>query len=82
MATDTPAGFGRLAFESEGKHFPLQVLRSNAGYYIGTIDEDGFPLSRESKEYFRKQAEADQALAKGIWTQHGLSSLVPALLGF
>lgn len=72
MATDTPAGFGRLAFESEGKHFPLQVLRSNAGYYIGTVDEDGFPLSRESKEYFCKQAEAEKAMEHHEWTQKTL----------
>ncbi len=44
---------GKLA-EVAGKCFPLQVLKSRAGYYIGTCDEDGLPYSRESVEYWPK----------------------------
>jgi len=72
MATDDLAGFGRIAFESEGKRYPLEVLQSHRGFYIGTTDEEGDPLSRESQEYFRREAEAEQALEQGNWTQHSL----------
>lgn len=72
MATDDLAGFGRIAFASEGKRYPLQVLRSHRGFYIGTTDEEAAPLSRESQEYFHREAEAGQALEQGRWTQNSL----------
>lgn len=59
---------GQLAREWCGKSLPLQVLRSAAGYYIGTADDEG-PCSRESVEYFRKEDAAKFALEKGEWTQ-------------
>lgn len=59
--------YGRLAL-SIGKKLPLQVLKSNAGHYIGTADENG-PCSRESNEYFRSESAARLALAEGSWTQ-------------
>jgi hypothetical protein len=59
---------GKLA-EVAGKCFPLQVLKSRAGYYIGTCDEDGLPYSRESVEYWPKSSEAEAALVDGRWTQ-------------
>lgn len=62
------SAIGKLALEYCKKRLPLQVLRSNAGYYIGTASEDG-PCSRESAEYFRKQGDAEDALANGKWTQ-------------
>lgn len=38
----------------------LKVLRSNAGYYIGHLDVDGAPYSRESGYYKTEEAaEAD-----------------------
>lgn len=43
----TPHGQGLLALEYCGKRLPLQVLQSAAGFYIGTMDDDG-PCSRES----------------------------------
>jgi len=46
----------------------LEVLRSGAGYYIGTSDDEG-PVSRESNEYFRSAKAAQAALASGKWTQ-------------
>ena len=47
----------------------LLVLKSAAGYYIGTITEDGYPYSRESVEYYKTQSEADVALATKSFTQ-------------
>jgi len=59
---------GKLALEYCDKKLPVQVMRSNAGYYIGTCDDDG-PVSRESCEYWRKQSDADDALINDSWTQ-------------
>ncbi|MCK2094604.1 hypothetical protein [Thauera aromatica] len=59
--------FGHLALNYAGKYLPLEVLHSAAGHYIGTRDWEG-PVSRES-EYFRSAAAAQQALARGGWTQ-------------
>ncbi|WP_127446648.1 MULTISPECIES: hypothetical protein [Xanthomonas] len=44
--------YGQLALIHLGKLLRLQVLRSAAGYYLGTVDVDGDPVSRESVEYF------------------------------
>jgi len=59
---------GQLAREFCNKRLPLAVLKSNAGFYIGTLDEEG-PCSRESVEYFPTQALAIKALESGNWTQ-------------
>ena len=68
MKDSTPHGHGRLALEHCGKRLPLQVLRSAAGFYIGTMDDDG-PCSRESVEYFKDNMQAATALQWGTWTQ-------------
>jgi hypothetical protein len=47
----------------------LLVLKSNAGYYIGTTTEDGYPYSRESEEYYNTKSEAEVALATHTFTQ-------------
>jgi hypothetical protein len=60
---------GKLALEYCKIEAKLQVCKSNAGYYIGTLDEDGCPLSRESVEYFESRVTAGVALASDIWTQ-------------
>ncbi|CAJ2794328.1 Uncharacterised protein [Burkholderia pseudomallei] len=60
--------FGALAWRYTGKRLPLQVLRSVAGYYIGTADDEG-PISRESVEYFPTRDLAERALVAGCWTQ-------------
>jgi hypothetical protein len=44
-----------------GKKLDFQVLRSNAGYYIGTFCPNCGPYSRES-DYFRTDEEAQAAL--------------------
>ncbi len=62
---------GHLALFWSKRELPLQVLRSNAGFYVGTFD-DG-PCSRESNEYFPTQAKAQLALDTGDWTQKSIS---------
>ena len=59
---------GLLALAS-GSYFQLQVCKSQAGHYIGTLNADGEPYTRESQEYWVDQAQADQALRDGRWTQ-------------
>ncbi len=51
------------------KVLPLTVLKSAAGFYIGTLDEDGLPCSRESNQYFATEEKAQKALTDGGWTQ-------------
>lgn len=65
---DPSAAIGLLAREYCGQELPLQVLKSNAGYYIGTCNLDG-PVSRESAEYFPSLAAAERAYANGTWHQ-------------
>ncbi|MCP4991146.1 MAG: hypothetical protein GY928_35360 [Colwellia sp.] len=63
---------GKLA-KSSGFNLPLGVLRSRAGYYIGTADSNRGPVSRESQEYFTDMKAARQALTTGAWTQRPYS---------
>lgn len=46
---------------------PLRLLKSAAGYYIGTANEHG-PVSRESEEYWRSSECAQLALDHQTWT--------------
>lgn len=66
--TQQRAIFGKLA-QACGQKLPLKVCRSQAGYYLGTQDEQGCPYSRESAEYWRTDKAASQALETGRWTQ-------------
>ena len=59
--------YGRLAQEFCQLNLPLQVLKSAAGFYIGTQDDEG-PVSRES-DYYTTHEAAQQALATGNWVQ-------------
>lgn len=61
-------GFGRLSFEMDGIRRPLQILKSEKGYYLGTFDDEG-PVSRESNEYWLTQEIAADAFKSGNWTQ-------------
>ncbi len=54
--------------DDTGAHLPVQVLRSAAGYYLGTTASDGSPYSRESVEYWKKPLDAIVALDLGQWT--------------
>lgn len=59
---------GQLAHTYCNKKLPLEIMRSNAGFYIGTSDGE-LPCSRESVEYFRTRDAAEQAIESGSWTQ-------------
>ena len=60
--------FGYLAALSNGPKLPLRVLKSCAGFYIGTSTDDG-PYSRESVEYWATESQAELALVENSWTQ-------------
>ena len=60
--------FGYLAALSNGPKLQLQVLKSRAGFYIGTCTNDG-PYSRESVEYWATESQAALALVENSWTQ-------------
>lgn len=68
MTSITHSKIGKLALECCNVRLPIQVLQSNAGYYIGTFDEEG-PCSRESLEYFPTYQTANEALTLDLWTQ-------------
>ena len=63
-----PSKNGLLALGT-GKYLLLEVCKSQAGYYVGTLSSGGEPYTRESQEYWPKQAQADVALRDGTWTQ-------------
>ena len=52
-----------------GYDLPIRVLSSRAGYYIGTFSETHGVVSRESREYYPTQLQAEEAFRKGTWTQ-------------
>ncbi|MDR3430716.1 MAG: hypothetical protein P4L95_02220 [Rouxiella aceris] len=60
--------YGMLALECCARKYPLEVLRSDAGYYIGT-SENAQPFSRESVEYWLTHDKAEDALHEGTWSQ-------------
>jgi len=62
------SSFGYLASLSNGPKLPLRVLKSCAGFYIGTCTDSG-PYSRESVEYWCESGAAQVALEQGLWTQ-------------
>jgi hypothetical protein len=60
---------GKLALTWGGCAFELRVLKSPAGYYLGTLDEDGVPYSRESECYWQTFEDAESALESDDWVQ-------------
>ena len=60
--------YGILA-EKAGYRLLMKVCFSAAGYYIGTLDDNGFPISRESVECFDSSQDAEWALNNGQFTQ-------------
>jgi hypothetical protein len=60
--------FGILASEAGYTGLPIVVCRSQRGFYLGTVSDQG-PVSRESKEYFDDESSAREALEQGTWTQ-------------
>jgi hypothetical protein len=69
MPDDVKQQYGWLAAEFAGRQLPVQVCRSASGFYIGTREENGEPVSRESKEYWPTRQEAERALTSRIWSQ-------------
>lgn len=62
---------GWLAKQWGSRELPLGVMKSPAGFYLGTADDEG-PYSRESEEYWRTEEEAAAALNDPdqiLWTQ-------------
>jgi len=45
------------------KGFEVKVMTSAAGYYIGTFDNEGFPMCRIS-DYYKSKEAAQRALEK------------------
>jgi hypothetical protein len=63
-----PPALGELA-KAAGQSFPLRICRSQAGFYIGTLSDEGEPFTRESVEYWKKREQAEAALRSGGFTQ-------------
>ena len=61
--------FSPLSKRYIGVELPLQVCKSNAGYYIGAKMRDGTPASRDSREYYRTAELAQKALDSGTFSQ-------------
>lgn len=62
------ARIGLLALDF-GYRLKLDVLRSGAGWYIGTSSPEDGPVTRESIEYFPSRESAQKALDSGEFTQ-------------
>jgi hypothetical protein len=60
---------GQQAKTLLGRELELQVCESGAGFYIGTLNDQGLPCTRESEQYFRTRKAALTALDSGNWTQ-------------
>lgn len=67
------AHIGKLA-EATGLQLPIIVMRSAAGYYLGTERFDDememtTPYTRESIEYWPTKDQAEEAMTSGSWNQ-------------
>ena len=51
------------------KGFEIEVLSSNAGFYIGTFDPEEGPNCRISEQYFKTREQAERRLANMSFTQ-------------
>ena len=47
----------------------MHLCQCRAGLYVGKLDDDGLPRSRESAEYLRDHVAAVCALTAGKWAQ-------------
>lgn len=59
---------GKMAKEELGLRLELVVMKSAAGFYLGTFDDEG-PVSRESEEYYPTKEIAQRALDENSFTQ-------------
>ena len=46
--------------------FKVEALKSAAGWYIGTVDENGFPNCRISISYYGSKEEAEKMIKEGF----------------
>ena len=44
----------------------VKVLKSGAGWYIGTVDTDGCPYCRISISYYETKEEAERMMVEGF----------------
>lgn len=44
----------------------IKALKSGAGWYIGTVDENGFPYCRISISYYKSKEEAEKMMVEGF----------------
>lgn len=47
----------------------VQALSSAAGWYVGTVDKDGFPYCRISEGYYKACKDAEDAIKNGTYIQ-------------
>jgi len=63
-------GFSFLAVRFMGREVAQRVCKSDAGFYIGAVDNETWePLARDSEEYWATKEEADHALKNRTWSQ-------------
>lgn len=67
VKVDETVQVGALA-RASGKEYPMEILRSAAGFYLGTYSDSG-PYTRESMEYWPTREKAKKAWDEGRWTQ-------------
>lgn len=65
--SDGTVQFGALA-RTCGKEYPMEILQSAAGFYLGTYSDSG-PFTRESMQYWPTREKAKKAWDSGRWTQ-------------
>lgn len=58
---------GKIAAQF-GYDLEVEILRSHAGYYIGTASETEGPVSRESN-YYQEKKDAEYDLVNRSWIQ-------------
>lgn len=51
------------------KGYEIKVLRSGAGYYLGTTDKEGFPNCRMSTNYYKTETLAAWALLNNVFSE-------------
>lgn len=65
---DEAVQVGALA-RASGKEYPMEILQSVAGFYLGTYSYEDGPYTRESMEYWPTREKAKKAWDEGRWTQ-------------
>lgn len=61
--------YGTMTYMKYGLYLPLQVLKSDNGYYIGTLSEDLEITCRESVCDYTYKKDAEDALRNKTFIQ-------------